>query len=234
MTRFVYQRVHVAGGRALHLAEHLDIAARAIDHIYGFEPLFDEKEVAGKISGGRGGETVLLYFIPKDGENDCEITVESERVLLERGYTLSPLRPVAVSYDYSIPYGGWPTGFQLAARAFFDDLALRQHKVTRSVHREGEVVLSCGEGPLFGIRGKTIFTASLIDGAVDSVERNLVIRAAEKARLDLREEPILHPELKEFDELFFADAAGITSLAELDGAKFMSLVAHRLVENFTL
>ncbi len=63
---------------------------------------------------------------------------------------------------------------------------------------------------------------------MNSVERELVIEAASAARLSVREEPISHPELKSFDELFFADAAGITSLSECDGAKFMSLATPRL------
>jgi branched-subunit amino acid aminotransferase/4-amino-4-deoxychorismate lyase len=51
---------------------------------------------------------------------------------------------------------------------------------------------------------------------------------AAASRLNVREEPIPHSELKSFDELFLADAAGITSLAECDGAKFMSLAAPRI------
>ncbi len=135
-----------------------------------------------------------------------------------------------MSYEYSIPFGGFPTGFHLAARELFDTLALRQHGATRSVRRRGDLLLTCGDAPLFAIRGRVLFTAPLTEGAMDSVEREMVIDAAAKARLSVREEPILHPDLKNFDELFLADAAGITSLAECDGARFMSLIAPRLAD----
>ncbi len=89
-------------------------------------------------------------------------------------------------------------------------------------------MLSCGDSPLFAIRGRVLFTAPLTEGAMDGVEREMVIDAAAKARLTVREEPILHPDLKSFDELFCADAAGLTSLSECDGAQFMTLIATRL------
>lgn len=233
---FVYQRIHTLGGRALHLDEHLRIAARAFEHIYGSRPELDPETVAAGIadflkmlrSPARNSATVMLYLVPREEGGGCNVTREYERGLLDAGYTLSPLRPRAVSYEYSVPFAAWPTAFQLSARALFDTLALRQHGATRSVRREGEALISCGDAALFAIRGRTLFTPPLTEGAMDGVERGLVLAAAPKVRLTVREEPILHSELKIFDELFFADAAGITSLAECDGAKFMSLVAGRL------
>ncbi len=251
---FVYQRIHTLAGKPLHLAAHLDLAARSYLHIYGGErPEFDEKAIAARIaetlranrSPARGSATVMLLFAPGD-DGRCEISVQFERVLLDAGYAVSSLRPKAVTYEYSIPFGGFPTGFQLSAQALFDSLALRHHSATRSVRREGDRLLSCGDAPLFGIRGKTLFTAPLIEGAVDSVERRRVIAAATRnyeskitnydkperqpLRLDFLEEAIPHSGLTDFDELFFADAAGLTSLSECDGAKFMSLTVHRILE----
>jgi hypothetical protein len=286
MEHFIYQRLHTVGGKALHLAEHLAIAARAFDHIYGFRPEPDERAVATRIAETlraahippRIGATVMLRLAPQDnyeffakqiitdgdpqvarsagrkkstevitnassteprqssrsdgagkGEGDnYEFTIEFERRLLDAGYALSALRPKAASYEYAIPFGAFPTNFQIEAQALFDTLALGGHGATRSVRREGDRLLSCGDAPLFAIKGHVLITPPLTEGAIESVERSLVIGAAASARLGVREEPILHSELKNYDELFFADAAGITSLAECDGAKFMSLTAPRL------
>lgn len=232
---FVYQRVHTLGSKVLHLDGHLRIAARAFEHIYGSRPDLDERGIAAGIAGymrmlrspERVGNTVMLYFVPTE-DGGFEILREYERPLLETGYALSPLRPRAVTFEYSIPFGAFPTNFALDARALFDTLALRRHSATRSVRREGDSLLACGDAPIFGIRGRVLVTPPLTEGAMDSVERGLVLTAAAKSRLSVREEPILHPELKSFDELFFADASGITSLSECDGAKFMSLAAPRL------
>jgi hypothetical protein len=213
----------------------LRIASRAFEHIYGFDPALDPTEVARRVREklhamrhpARTGSTVILRFAP-DEDRGCIMTVEYERTLLDAGYALSPLRPRAVSYEYSVPFAAFPTGFHLSARELFDTLALRHHEATRSVRREGERLISCGDAPLFAIRGRVLFVPPLTEGAMDGVEREMVIAAAPQARLTVRQEAILLGELKSFDELLFADAAGITSLAECDGAKFMSLVAPRL------
>jgi hypothetical protein len=234
---FVFQRVHVRNGKALHLSAHLDITARAFEHIYGFRPDFDEKTVAEVLKrehlrranrlSTQTDSVATICFAPKEG-GGCDVAWRDDRMLLEPGYAHSPLRPKAATYDYSIPFGGLSTSFQLAARALYDTLALASYGATRSVRREGELLLSCGENPLFAIRGRTVFTTPLADGAADGVERRLVLAAAEKARLRVVEEPLLLSKLRDYDELFFADAAGITSLAECDGAKFMSLSAARI------
>jgi hypothetical protein len=243
MEHFIYQRLHTVGGKALHLAEHLTIAARAFEHIYGFRPELDECAIATLIAETlravhtppRIGATVMFRLAPgetslrgAEGEEAIQIDIDFERRLLDAGYAHSPLRPVAVTHEYSIPFGAFPTGFQLAARALFDTLALTRHGATRSVRREGDRLLSCGDAPLFAVRGRVLTTPPLTDGAMESVERELVMAAAAASRLNVREEPIPHSELKSFDELFFADAAGITSLSECDGAKFMSLAAPRI------
>ena len=257
---FVYQRIHTLAGKSLHLDAHLDLAARAFQHIYGGpRPEFDEASIAKQItellrtnrSPAKRSATVILRFATHDnndtsqstslrgaaGDEAIRVTLAYERLLLDVGYSLSPMRPKAVSYEYDIPFGGFPTGLQLSAAALFDTLALSHHGATRSVRRDGDRLLSCGDAPLFGIRGKTLFTAPLTEGAVDSIERRMIIAAVtnnhekmqKPLRLDFLEEAVPHSELTDFDELFFADAAGITSLSECDGAKFMSLLAPRLV-----
>jgi hypothetical protein len=258
--------------RPLHLAAHLDMAVRDFEHIYGVRPPVDERAVTREIASllrarrvpPKGSATVMLYLVPQDGyelrvtshgndeggdglQNPAKLTVEYERTLLDAGYTLSSLRPRAVSFDYSIPFGGFPTAFQLSARALYDTLGASRtgnsdytsasaanHRIpanggtVRSVRREGDRLLSCGDAPLFAIRGKKLFTPPLTEGAMESVERQLIIEAAAQERFTLTEETLRHSELREYDELFCVDAAGITSLAECDGAKFMSLAAPRL------
>ncbi len=234
---YVYQRVHTLAGRTLHLAAHLDMAVCAFQYIYGVRPDLNENSIAEQIAGtlrtnrypSHGSATVLLCLFPR--EESCDFMVMCERPLIDKGYTVSSLRPRAASYEYDIPYSSFPTGFQLSAARMHDMLAL-EHGATRSVRRRGDQLISCGESPLFGIKRKTLFTAPLIHGAVDSIERHLVIAAAAKAKMDFLEEAVPHSELKDFDELFYADASGITSLSECDGAKFMSLLVSRLIAKF--
>jgi hypothetical protein len=237
MRHFVYQRVHTLGGKARHLSEHLALAARTYEQIYGVKPEPDERKVAASIAEtlhrkhpvAQVSATAMLYFY-EAGDGSHTLTVNYERPLLETGYAHSPLRPRGVTFEYSIPFGGLPTNFQIEAQALFDSRALRLHGATRSVRREGDRLLSCGDSPLFAIRGRTLIAPPTIE----SVERGLVVAAAVKSRLGVCEEPILHSELMSFDELFVADAAGVTSLSECDGAKFMSLTAARIAAALTL
>ncbi len=238
---YVYQRVHTLKGRALRLDDHIRFASRAYEHIYGVSPAIDPKALADNIArtlranhaAATTGALVMLCFFEAE-EGGHTFTVDYERPLLEAGYYHSALRPRAVSYEYGLPFGGFPTNFQVEAQALYDTLARRQHGAARSVRRRGEVLLSCGDAPLFAIRGRVLYTAPLTEGAMDGVEREMVIAAAAKARLTVREEPILHTELKSFEELLLADAAGLTSLAECDGAQFMTLVAPRLAAAMSL
>lgn len=232
---YIYQRVHVSGGVALRLAEHLAIVGRTFWNIHRTQPEFDAAAIGQNITAllrenryPTGVDaTVLLCFFPKE-EGGADTLVVCERALIGRGYAVSSLRPVAVTHQYRLPYEGFPTNFLLSAARFYNTLAL-EFGAARSVRREGEMLLGCGDATLFGIRGRTLFTAPLTDGAVDSVERKMIISAATESGLDFLEEAVIHSQLMDFDELFYADAAGITSLAECDGAKFMSLLVSRLI-----
>lgn len=233
---YVYQRVHISGGGALRLGEHLAIASRTLWSIHRISREFDSGAVGGHISAlfrenryrADSDATAMLCFFP--AEENVNLLIVCEKPLINRGFAVSSLRPSAVSYSYRLPYEGFPTNFLLSAARLHDELAA-EHGATKSVRRNGDRLLECGDAPLFGIRGRTVFTAPLTDGAADSVERRLTIDAVRRAGLEFLEEAILHPELRDFDELFYVDSAGITSLAECDGAKFMSLLVSRIGRN---
>jgi len=230
---YVFQRVHAVGGAAWHLPEHLELAARAFAHIYGHAVRPDIGRAEGLIAGcarthhpsGRGGCTIILRFVPDDGDAGWRLDAEYERPLLEEGYAHSALRPRAESFEYRLPFGALPTSFQLSARELFDMLALGRYGATRSVRREGDRLVSCGESPIVAIRGRELVVP---EGTVESVEAALAMAAAPEARLTVSRRPILRSELRRYDELMTVDAAGVTSLAECDGAKFMSLAAPRI------
>ncbi len=79
-------------------------------------------------------------------------------------------------------------------------------------------------------------TPPLTDGAVESVERRSVMEVVggRELRLTVVEESIVHSELTGYDELFFVDASGLTSLSECDGAKFTALVAPKIAQLMTI
>jgi hypothetical protein len=237
-THYIYQRVQFHNGIVPHLTDHLAIVERTFWNIYRTRSTFDAKAITHAVATlahrnhyqtEGAGLTLLLCFFPNVEGTD--LLIFCERPLIEVGYTVSSLRPVATVNHYRLPYEGFPVSFGLSAARFYEGLAA-EAGATKSIRAEGEKLIECGTAPLFGIRGRTLFTAPLTEGAIESVERELVIEAAERAKLCFVEEAILHSDLVRFDELFYADAAGITSLSECGGAKFMSLLVGRIIDNF--
>ncbi len=255
---FVFQRVHSLDGKILHLDAHLDLLSRAFRQVYGFDPAFNSNHssclssasIAHQIAmelraahfPSKGSATAIICLSTNDNSdqhttNSPKINILPERALFDLGYAHSSLRPAGVTFEYSVPFSAFPTGFHLSAAALFDTLAANQSAtpsaanpstVSRSIRRSGNFLISCGDSPLFAIRGRALSSPPLVSGAIDSIERRLVIEAAPKARLTFVEEPIPHSELTSLEELFFADAAGLTSFSSCDGAKFMSLLASKL------
>jgi hypothetical protein len=237
---YVYQRVQFHDGVVPHLTEYLAIVERTFWNIYRTRPTLDPEAITHAIatlarrnryrSEGAGLLLVLCFFPTGEG---ADLLIVCERPLIEVGYTVSSLRPVATVNQYKLPYEGFPVSFALSAARFYEGLAV-ETGATKSIRAEGDELIECGTAPLFGIRGRTLFTAPLTSGAVDSVERTLVIEAAARAKLAFEQEAILRSHLTDFDELFYADAAGITSLSECDGAKFMSLLINKIIMNYEL
>jgi branched-subunit amino acid aminotransferase/4-amino-4-deoxychorismate lyase len=236
--QFIYQRVQFHDGVVLNLTEHLAVVERAFQTIYHTQSTFSVKEITHAIASlvrknryqteGCGVVVLLCFFRAGEG---AELLIVCERPLIEVGYTVSSLRPVAVTNDYTVPYGEFTTSLKLSASRFYERLA-RGAGGVKSIRAEGDALVECGDAPLFGIRGRTLFTAPLGAGVGESVERELVIGAAARAKLEVVEEAIKRTDLFAFDELFYADCGGITSISECDGAKFMTLLVTRIVHNF--
>jgi branched-subunit amino acid aminotransferase/4-amino-4-deoxychorismate lyase len=235
---YIYQQVQFHDGMVPHLTDHLAIVERAFWSIHRIRVEFDHIAVTHAITTlarknryrtEGAGLVLLLCFFPM-GEG-TELMIVCRRPLIKAAYTVSSLRPVAVINEYQVPYGGFPVSFGLSAARFYEELAAKKG-ATKSIRAQGEYLLECGTSPLFGIRGRTLLTAPLAAGVIDSVERELVIEASRRARLDFREDAILRSDLTAFDELFYADAAGITSIGECDGAMFMCLLVGRIIDNF--
>ena len=83
---------------------------------------------------------------------------------------------------------------------------------------------SADNAPLFGILGKRLIPAP----AFPAVERELVLRVAPQAGLEIADERLDLALLPRLDELFYADHRGITSLGHCDSLPLMSLLAERL------
>ena len=161
-------------------------------------------------------------------------------VSLYDGYTLRSLRPAAAVVNYGVPYPEYPTSAREAAcmlalqAAVTADNRAAEADIERAAVRTGvQAVIRCdGEGfvhvcdeaPLFAVKGKKVYTPP----APPSVERELACRAVEAARLPLLELEIGREQLARFDEIFYVDHRGLTSLSACEGQLYAAIITERI------
>ena len=156
------------------------------------------------------------------------------------GYALRSLRPAAAVVNYGVPYPEYPTSAREAAcmlalqAAVTADNRAAEADIERAAVRTGvQAVIRCdGEGfvhvcdeaPLFAVKGKKVYTPP----APPSVERELACRAVEAARLPLLELEIGREQLARFDEIFYVDHRGLTSLSACEGQLYAAIITERI------
>ncbi len=224
---YIYQTVHLAGGRARLVAEHaavLDTAARAV---FGSSYKPDIRALTTRIEVAAAAERYSKEW-------SCFVRIEltaggEERFIpagtsLYDGYALRSLTPDAACVFYDLPFSDAHTSARDAAAQLAAVQALRcGNDIAVRCSSEG-VALTADDAPLFAIKNKLVTTSP----AEASVERDLAVRAARAAGFEVEERAIMFEELSRFDELFYADHRGITSLAHCDSLAYMSLAAERI------
>ena len=224
---YLYQTLHVRGRRPLWLDRHTELLARNIQELFGLRWAPDlrrlEAEIAALLDANRhpvaGSSFVRMAFTPAG-----DLLLIPGAVSFYDGYALRSLRPAAAVVNYGVPYPEYPTSAREAAcmlalqAAVTADNRAAEADIERAAVRTGvQAVIRCdGEGfvhvcdeaPLFAVKGKEVYTPP----APPSVERELACRAVEAARLPLLELEIGREQLARFDEIFYVDHRGLTSL----------------------
>ena len=81
---------------------------------------------------------------------------------------------------------------------------------------------------MFAVEGHTIVPTPLVYGAPESIERQLTIDAIVRSGIELREDAVAADALDRYDELFFADYRGLTSIEQVGTTNYMSLIVDRI------
>ena len=224
---YLYQTVHLARGRALHVAEHAAVLDAAAREWFGrpytpspgalrtrIEILAEKEHYPNSVSG----------FVRIELRPDGRERLLPAGVSLYDGYAYRSLQPSAVSVRDDLPLTEAPTSLREAAAQW----------ACRAAERAGaEVAIRCdaegifrdtGEAPLFAIAGRTVLVAP----GPESVERSITRKAVQAIGLEFREEPFGTADLRRIDELFFTDHRGITSLSRCNGMPLMIYLAERI------
>lgn len=236
---YVRQDMRAHNRRPLHIAAHLDLMCRTFEQMFARRVVLSPAMVSAWC-----GELLARNRYPSTGS--CHVTallIPSERgadlvliggeILLDEGYSVRPIRPTASIDRYDFGFDQLPTSsaFEATEMALLrarNRLGVQGSHVVLRIDDE-RVVLSAGIAPLFAIEGRTIITTPLVYGAPDTVERRLTLDAIARTDLTLSEQAVLADDLARYDELFFADYRGLTSIEGIESTNYMSLMVDRIV-----
>ncbi len=236
---YVRQDMRVRDRRPLHVAAHIALLCRTFERVYSRRIVFSPAMVAAWCNDllarnrypSSGSCRVTALLIPT--ERGADLVLVGGEILLDEGYSVRPVRPSASVDCYDVCFGELPSSAAFEAvetallRARNRGLAQGSHVVLRT-DDEG-VILSAGTAPLFAVEGRTIITTPLAYGAPDTVERQLTLDAIARTEIALREDVVAADVLENYDELFFADYRGLTSIEQCGQTNYMSLVVDRIV-----
>lgn len=228
MSRFsVYQVVAIFGGDVFNLDAHihqLNISVRDIYHkelqldraelLFEFRHVIRQQAIAGNV----------MHAVRINIYDDLSLDLHYEGHSIYQGYAHRCVSPRAHLVYFSYPI----TAHSCSARE-----AVTQLSILEAEHAGAPVALRCnprgevcsGNGyPLFAIRDSVLYSSPL----EQSVEGDLVLRAARDMGLSTPSAPILVKSLNMYDELFFVDCYGLTTISECEGVRYMSIVSSKI------
>lgn len=223
-SNFLYQKIHTIERKPLHLKSHIELLKEGYKKLYGVSVELDVDELRLEIERllvenryHRGSVLVVIYLFPPQADGEIPRIMSCERQLLYMGYTLwhTAMKAVVATYDVSL--NQHQSASSLSAHSYSKLYATRKGAdVAMTANRGGEIT-SVGEYPFFGVDDMTLYTPSFDDGAADSIERRLGVRAAQNTNRKVIEQPILLEQLKELDEMFYITPQGVVSIGWYDG-----------------
>ena len=226
---YLYQTVHVARGRALHVAEHAAVLDAASNEWFGRPYVPDTKALAGRIEALTRAErypTGVSGFVRIEWLPEGKERLVAAGVSLYNGYGYRSLQPAGLTIRYELPLSEAPTSACETAALLAHQAALRAGAEAAVRCDAGGMLRDVEGAPLFAVVKRTVLAAP----GPASVEREITRRAVEALGLSYREEGFGADDLRRIDELFFTDHRGVTSLSHCNGLPLMIYTAERIAE----
>lgn len=223
---YLYQRMRTIDGRALHLDAHLVVLSEGARALFGRIWRPQKAQIAAEIAellrlnGYPAGGAVVTLRLHADGTR----LLMADGVSLYREYALRSLRPTAVVVPCSCYRAEWPTSARYETVRWARTEARRRGAHVALWCDADGVLQRADDAPLFAVRDDVIHAAC--DAA--EVERQLVLKAARKAGLQVVDRPVEAALLDRYDELFAFDCEGVSAVASCGDRLYLSLVAERV------
>lgn len=235
---YVYAAVNTLGHKPLYLERHLHYAASSYEKLYGKKPELDMGKISFQIPKllyenrlPARSNIVNIYLLPEYGEKRTKkptVIMSVAKTTVYQGYELLSLRPKSVVANYEIPFAEHRTAVSLTAAGYMDEFAARSGAhISLRTNRSGNLV-SAGDYPVFAVKQGKVMTPEAARGAGESVERELMVKACERASVELEERDIAFGELPDIEEIMVFNHSGIQSVLSCGGMYFYNLTALEL------
>ena len=157
---YLYQTVHILGGRSLHLPAHLAVLDRWSRELFGRpaglrqQPLARQIEALAAQTAPADCDLSQFVRIVVPASGDPAFRLESAGISLYRGYDLRSLMPDAATLQYDMPFPEAPTSAREAAAGLARQQA-RLHGASVAVRCDGDGIVrtadAVGEVMLKGV-----------------------------------------------------------------------------------
>lgn len=233
----LYTTINTLNHKPLHLSRKIELLLEGYEALYGIHPInISTKEISKEIYNllyfglyPEGSNTVGLYLLPPD-KGEVRRLIIHEATTPYNGYGLLSIRPTAVIAGYEIPLERYQTSLSLSASRFTNQYAVSHtNSIAIRANRAG-ALLSSGDNPLFVVKNHTLLTAPIEQGGRDAVERELMFRLAEMAKVKIIEEAPLVEELEEYGEIMVMTPSGIQSILSVGEIVFENIYATLLAK----
>ena len=225
---FLYQHLRAKNGKIAHLQQHLELLENTSQKLFGQSINLTEKIVLKECEEllYRGGYSstavhILELRIWQGGEHQIRVVETS----LYKEFTLRVMRPKAmVAQGCNYPFN-LPTSAALAMVDFMRISALEKQCQIALCVDQNSVVNSVDGATPFVVHGTTITAGNLST----SLYTDLVVEALKNLpNHTLNIAPISLAEIESADELFYADARGITAVGSLGTTHFSDSIAYAI------
>ncbi len=224
---YIYQTIHTLAHHPLSVSLHCRIAERHFLDTF-FRPLrLDDESIHNEIVELLRRERVtreLSVFVELRIDIEGEIELTMSGVSLYDGYAMRSISPRVQAIVVDSPFGLMPNSARRETIDFANEIARNLGAEMALECDTKGVVHSLGGTALFGVVGRRIIASR----SFDSVERRLVIEAAEELNLEVEQRYITRVELHQLDELFGVDHQGVIAASSYGDHLYMKIMAEKI------
>lgn len=229
-----YTVVNTSAHRPIFLARKLEVLAESYEAMFGVRaelPLEDvEREIGELLYYGlypEVGNTLTIYLLP-NGNNAPDRLIVHTDTTPYNGFSLLDVRPRANIARYEIPFERHTTTLSLAAARHADRLAEKYgYDLSVRANSRGEISAS-GDNTVMAVRGNTLIAPTTEQGPRKSAEREVVLKAAQLAEMNVIEGVIRVENIESYDEMWVVTPTGIVALYSLGDKLLMNICASRV------